>query len=317
MATKKSKNSPVALAAIDIGSNGIRLLVSEVNRRGRVDTLEKMRAPVRLGRDVFGEGHISTRARSQVESVFRVFKRTMQLFEVDKVRCVATSAVREANNGKEFVAYIKAKTGIRIEVINAKQEGRLVQTAVASQQELSGLPMLVMDIGGGSVELLVSDKNNISAIRSFPYGTVRTLSSVGEKRDDFSLYSRLEKLRPELIKFRRTMKKPPRFFVGTGGNIVCMGELRTQLLGKSSPKRLKISELVEIIHILEKLGLSGRKTQLNLRPDRADVILPACYLVKMVADAFGFTEVRIPKVGLREGLIMDMVQNLPQQKSAR
>ncbi|MCB0391044.1 MAG: hypothetical protein KDD58_07130 [Bdellovibrionales bacterium] len=290
------------IAAIDVGSNAIRLLVGEVSKQGELIYIEKIREPVRLGGDVFSEGKISSAIESKALKAFKKFRKKMDQYAVDEVKAVATSAVREAENGLEFVEEIKSKVGIEIEVIDAIQEAELVQKAVDTKINCLNKNVLIMDIGGGSVEFIYSESDKIKAVDSFPFGTVRSLKK--SIKNSKSIKETLEELNPLLKNFFNTLPSPPDVFVGTGGNMVCMGYLRTQMFKKTNSQKIKRKELKTLIQELEKLSIQERQMKFRLKPDRADVILPASYAVFQVMEALDMNEMLIPQVGLREGVLI-------------
>lgn len=290
------------IAAIDVGSNAIRLLVGEVCQNGKLEYIEKVREPVRLGGDVFAYGKISSQAEANALKAFKKFRKKIQLYAVDEVYAVATSAVREAKNGRNFVKEIKSQVGIEIEIIDAIKEAELVQKAVDSKIDCKNENMLIMDIGGGSVEFIYSEKDVIKAVDSFPFGTVRTLNKA--QKNNKNIKDTMDELKPHLQRFFAQFPSQPDLFVGTGGNMVCMGYLRMQLFNKSNPLKIKSKEVKALLDILEKMTLHERRTRLKLKPDRADVILPAAYAVHHVLEALQINGMLIPQVGLREGVLI-------------
>ena len=298
---RKSFGQLQHIAAIDVGSNAIRLVVGEVDADGNVSSLQRIREPVRLGGDVFGSGKISGEIMDRALQAFQRFNDLLAEYRVDSTWAVATSAVREAKNGKEFVEKVKTSTGIEIEVIDGFKEADLVYQAVKSKMEFISENGLIMDVGGGSVEFIHIEKGNITDVTSLPFGTVRKLKKSKKPK---GMKAVLTKEREQIQKFASQFKTKPKNFVGTGGNIVCMGTLRRQILGKSKSSKIRLSEVKKILDQIEPLGFEGRMKKLGMRNDRADVIIPAMQTVASVMEIFQVKEMQIPQVGLRDGLLL-------------
>lgn len=301
------------LSAIDIGSNAIRLIVGEI-RDQRLHTVKKFRAPVRLGRDVFRTGKISDQTIHEALEAFSEFASINRRHGVTATRAVATSAVREATNGAEFVALVRKKTGIIIEIIDGIEEARLIHLAVQREVDLSKKRIMLIDIGGGSVEVTFSENGLMSATQSFPMGTVRILQKLSERKlneRDLKIIMG-EFLQPlgHYIESHAT-SQPVEWAVGTGGNLECMGRLKVQLLKRSPPTLVSLAELVDITARLEKLSVKDRIEKLELRPDRADVIVPALVLVKTILRQSGIKKILIPGVGLRDGILWSLAETRP------
>lgn len=291
------------VAAIDVGSNAFRFIISEVNSTGKLFTLKELRVPIRLGSDVFSTGSISTKNFRKAVEAFKKFSKFIKFYGVKDVRAVATSAVREAKNGGDFVAELMSETGIKLEIINFEREALLIQSAVSNCLSTKNKQMVVMDIGGGSIEYIYSSSGDIKSIESFPYGTVRSLSRV-KKSATGKLNEVLEEARTHIRNYSHKVGVDIDTLVGTGGNFVCLGELRVDLFERRSPLKMRYNELIDIISILESLGYQGRIKELKMKPQRADVIIPAAYLVKITMEEFHQEIVQIPQVGLRDGLLL-------------
>lgn len=306
-----SMQSP-PLSAIDIGSNAIRMIIGEV-RDQRLEILRKLRAPVRLGKDVFRQGKISAETMREAEQAFVRFRQLNEEMSISHCRAVATSAVREATNRDEFEKRIFKKSGIRIETIDGIEEARLVHFAVQREVDFSKKRIMLIDIGGGSVEITFSEKGLMSASQSFPMGTVRMLQMLEQRKlTEKDLKVIMGEFVTPLSGFldSHTGQSPTEWAVGTGGNFECMGKLKVQLLGKSPATLVSLNELVEISHRLQKMSIKERIEKLKLRPDRADVILPAIMLVKTILRQAGLGKILIPGVGLRDGLLWSLAESL-------
>ena len=292
-------------SAIDIGSNAIRMIVGEL-QNSEMKIIKKLRAPVRLGKDVFMNGMISEKVLAEAEEAFEKFAKTNREYEVTRCRAVATSAVREARNKDIFVQSIFAVSKIQIEIIDGVEEARLVHNAIREEIDLENKRVLSIDVGGGSVEITFSENGMMSATESFPMGTVRILDQMNRRR---LTESQINVIMGEFVTpltnylDSHIAVDPLHFAVGTGGNLECMAQLKALILKKNPTTYITLRELHEIAEKLKSLTYKDRMEKLKLRPDRADVILPATLLVVSVLRLAHVEKIVIPKVGLRDGLL--------------
>ncbi len=299
-------------AVIDIGSNAIRLRIGALGHTGKLDIIEAVRAPVRLGRDAFRHRRLEPATIEQAVATFRDFRQVLDRKGVPlkQVRAIATSAMREAANRGELIERVREATGIAIEVISGTEEARLVSLAVRhALPQLEKQNALHIDIGGGSVEFVVLEKGQVTALESLKMGTVRLLSRFGDEDD--RKFARLldEFFEANAAKIRELIDGTTiDIAVGTGGNIEALGQLGRQLLDSDSPRRLKYGQLKELGKILDGLDYRERIEKLQLRPDRADVIVPACHVLRQVLKLVGKPDLLIPGVGLAEGALIDLLQ---------
>ena len=176
------------IAAIDVGSNAIRMIVGRSNETRQVEVIENIRLPVRLGTDAFGSGRLREVTIQQTVNAFRHFQRVASDLEVTKVRAIGTSAMREATNGDILIDRVLRATGIGIETISGEEEARLVHLAVANAINLKGKHAVLIDIGGGSVEVTIAEDKKVISTESYNMGTVRLLQKLnGESKSFFSL----------------------------------------------------------------------------------------------------------------------------------
>lgn len=299
------------LSAIDIGSNAIRMMVADVHEQApHVHVIKKYRAAVRLGHDVFTQGTISPASLEVAKATFHRYAQTNQELGVTKCRAVATSASREAKNQKEFVDLIWKTSGIKIEVIDGTEEGRLIHLAVRKELALDNRRSMLIDVGGGSVEVTFSQGDRIVSTKSFPMGTVRVLEALTKRNlNESHLNIIMGEFMGELGAhiYKNTDFDPVDFAIGTGGNLECLGKLKTQLLERAPHTFLTLAELTAIIERLKTFKVKERIEKLHLRPDRADVILPAAVLVQTIMRQAETEKILIPSVGLRDGLIWSML----------
>lgn len=305
------------LAAIDVGSNAIRLLIGKVDGEKNVQVLENIREPVRLGGDVFTKGTISEATIEKAAEAFARFKNLIEAHDVKWTRAVATSATREAINRELFIDRIEQASGIGIEVINGEEEARLIHLAVGSKIGLRNKRAMLVDIGGGSAEITLVADGQILSTESYRMGSVRLLQVLERNKRGEKQFSQL--VREYVDATQKRMKKELGnekidLCIGTGGNIESLGDLRVQLFGKERNDVIQVDELDALVKKLQSLTYEERVQQLLLRPDRADVIVPASIVIQKVVKQSGVGELLIPAVGLKDGLLIDMVQELYGEK---
>ena len=298
------------LAAIDIGSNAIRLVIGEADNHGDIKIIKKVREPVRLGKDVFSSGNISLKTQTQAIASFLKFRELLRVHGVTAVRAVGTSALREAQNREAFIQEIARSSGLSIDVIDGIEEGRLIFSAVANRVDLHEKVSLLIDIGGGSVELTIADHGTPKNTQTFKMGTVRLLQVLEDRSlKEKQLRSVIAELMPPLRTFIDAQKKVLHIdqAIGTGGNFECLGKLRVALLEKNSIFSMTRIELGALVSHLESMSVKERIQFLRLRPDRADVVVPAALVTLAIMEAADVEVLSIPYVGLREGLLTDLL----------
>lgn len=297
------------LSAIDLGSNAARMIVAEW-LDNRFEILKKYRTPLRLGTDVFKNGIISEETLIKAEECFQEFSEVNKKMSVTKCRAVATSATREAKNRDHFLSRIHKASGINLEIIDGKLEAQLVFQAVHHQMNLHKKNALLIDVGGGSVEITFSEKGMIKKTSSFPLGTVRILQHLKERkmREAHIRIALGDLIRPVVDFFDRQLSGVAfDMAVGTGGNLECMAKLKTQLLFDVANESLLTNELGTIYEKLLRIPIRDRIDFLDMRPDRADVIVPATAVVELILRQAGIDKIAVPGVGLRNGLLHSMV----------
>ena len=298
-----------AIAAIDIGSNAIRLVIGALDEHGDIRIIKKLREPVRLGKDVFAGREISSKTLEKAIEAFRKFRELLKDHDVHHTKAVATSALREAKDRDVFVSEVRKASGIKIDVIDGIEEGRLIFSAVAHRVNLNDKVALLIDIGGGSVELTIADHGVPKATQTFKLGTVRMLQMLEEKglkeRQLRALIDeQLAPVKDFLAKNLRDLHLD--LAIGTGGNFECLGKLRVALLHKNSIFSMTRDELEKLVTHLQAMTLKERIQFLRLRPDRADVVIPAAHLTQAVMEIGQVDLLAIPYVGLRDGILSEL-----------
>lgn len=297
------------LAAVDIGSNAIRLVIGQMDEHGDITVLKKFREAVRLGKDVFASGEISEKTRIKAIAAFMRFRDHIKDGQIKHVKAVATSALREAKNRDLFVSQVKEASGISIDVIDGIEEGRLIYSAVAHRVNLNDKVALLIDIGGGSVELTIADHGVRKGTQTFKLGTVRLLQLIEARGlKETNLRPLIDELMGPVRDFlaKQTDKLHIDVAVGTGGNFETLGKLRVALLHKNSIFSMTSNEVGELAAHLETMSVKERIQFLRLRPDRADVIIPAAHVTRAVMEAAQTELLFIPYVGLRDGILNEL-----------
>ncbi|MEP0986485.1 phosphatase [Ekhidna sp.] len=286
------------LAAIDIGSNAVRLQITRVLEYEKVITFKKLeyvRFPLRLGHDVFSEGRISEYNEERFFKLMTAYKNLIDLYEIDGYFGCATSAMRESENGREIVDRVYRELGIDIKIISGDEEAEMINKVIL--QGLDNAHYIHIDVGGGSTELNIYENHEKVYSHSFKIGSVRTL----EGRDTPEAW---QEMRDWVGKY--AFKKGEKIeAVGTGGNINKLFEL-----SGSSPKSRKMSleTLTKTQDVLKNLTLEDRLNKLQLNPDRADVIIPASDIYVAVMKAAKAKKIIVPDVGLKDGINYHLYQ---------
>jgi exopolyphosphatase/guanosine-5'-triphosphate,3'-diphosphate pyrophosphatase len=304
------------IAAIDIGSNAIRLSIANVASNGGYQTVYNVRAPVRLGQDVFTTGVISAHTIDTMLETFGEFKVKLEEHAVTHVKAVGTSALREATNRDVVLKAVNKATGIEISIIGGEEEARLIHMAAKAAVNLKNKVALLVDIGGGSVEVVLADDATVLCTESYAMGSVRLLKILDERAGE----ERFNQLVTEYVDAtqRRLEQEIGNqeidVCVGTGGSIESIGELRKELFQKNSSQKVTAEELKALVKKLRGTSFEERIQVLRLRPDRADVIVPAAIVLQKIVQQAGVDEVIIPGIGLKDGVLLEMLSQLQDQQ---
>ena len=304
---------PLRVACADVGSNGIRFVIAEFHDPTRYETLSYERLPVRLGHQVFLSGHLDADAIDRTVQAFESFARQLEAFGVEHHRAVATSAVREARDGRTLVEGIRKKAGIYVDVVTGSEEARLVHGAVASRLDLSGDQWILVDLGGGSVEVSLVDDMGMLWTESHTMGAVRLLEALaGAAPEDDP-----ERYRTLLTEYVSVLRIPapaqywvPAGFVATGGNIEALADLASARTDEAGVQHLPVADLEASIALLSRMSYRDRVETLGMREDRADVILPGALVYHRLAHLAGVDEIVVPRVGVKDGILLDLVDGL-------
>lgn len=291
------------LSSIDIGSNAIRQLIVEIKPDGTWKVLKKHREMIRLGSDVFTGGSIRISTQQRLVLAFKRMAKLNKKYKVDKYLAFATSAFRDAKNRKPVLAAIFKQSKIKIRIISGKKEAELIRYAVQNVIGLNTEHCLLIDIGGGSVELTHLQNKKIFYSKSFKWGMVRTLTEAKNQ----GLTSR-QVLLANLKKNQRLLPKGKfDIAIGTGGNLDALARLKLVALKKGPNTLITLEELNSIYKIFTGTRIRDRAEKFKLKPDRLDVIEPAMYLTLNLMKKYKIGKIKIPGTGLKEGAILSLL----------
>jgi len=289
----------VNLAAIDIGSNGARMLINRVINRKKIPALksvEYLRFPLRLGKDVFLLNRISDKKSEEFFKLVHSFKLLMELHQVKDYLAFATSALRQAENGHELAVNIRRKLGVNMEIIDGQQEAfyldKVLRPTLEPQQSY-----LHIDVGGGSTELNFYVKGRKVSYASFEVGTVRYVhSKIFEER--------VEKMKVWIATQIQKHQAKEITAIGTGGNINKL----SRILDRKAGKLITKVEAIEVRNHVDSLSISQRINEFKLNPDRADTIIPALNLYLSAMEASKANNIIAPNLGLKDGMMYALLE---------
>jgi exopolyphosphatase/guanosine-5'-triphosphate,3'-diphosphate pyrophosphatase len=282
--------------AIDIGTNAARLLVGEVtteNGHSFVKKISYTRIPLRLGEEVFEDGKISDKKAEHFAKTIKAFRLISEIFEVKELRACATSAMREASNGKEIQQLIANQTGVEIDIISGNEEADLIFGTFFLMDFDKTMPFVVIDVGGGSTEVSVFENGERLASKSFQIGTIRLLK--GKVNED--IWKEIH----DWLALHVEIKTVHQIFA-TGGNINKVHKM----LGAQHMETISVKKIKDLRDEIDELSLSQRVEKYQLKPDRADVIVPAMDIYLYIMKELKCKNIIVPKIGLSDGIIYDM-----------
>ncbi len=282
-------------AAIDIGTNAGRMLIGYVaqnNNKNIIKDIQLVRVPLRLGEDVFDKGRISNKKIRKFILTLKSFKYLAKAYDIDDIMAYATSAMREAENREEVIKLIDNETGIKLETINGKREAELIFKSFDISDLVSDKPFLFIDVGGGSTELTIFVDGQKNKSKSFKLGTIRILKNKVKK----DVWGQIQKWVTKNTNHLNNMSA-----IGTGGNINKIA----QISRKRYLEPLTLKEVIETKKFLESYSLKDRVSKLRLKPDRADVIIPAADIYTQIMRYAKIDDIIVPKMGLTDGMILE------------
>ena len=281
-------------AAIDIGSNAVRVLISNVisskMKSPKFMKSSMVRVPIRLGEDSFTVGEISDKNKKRVVKAMKAFKHIMKISNVTSYMACATSALREANNAEEVVELVKRTTGIQILIIDGKREAEIISTTNIFESINKNKTFLFIDVGGGSTEFSVLVKGERIVSKSFKVGTVRMINNMVSDKIWVEIQRWIEQNTKGYTKLS---------LLGSGGNINKL----FKIAGIKEGRPLSFIKLNTLYSELNQLTYEERIVQWELNPDRSDVIIPATQIYLKALQWSGASEIYVPKIGLADGMI--------------
>lgn len=286
----------VNYAAIDIGSNAVRLLIKSIDRKAvqekKIKKVMMLRVPLRLGFDVFSIGELSEKKADKLRRLMKAFRQLMKIYDVDDYRACATSAMRDARNGRTIIKKIEKDTGIRIEIIDGQEEARMIyNNHIECMEDRLGNYMYV-DVGGGSTEINLLTNGELVWSVSYNIGTVRMLSNAVKE-------GTWQQMEEELMKVTEGVAAIN--IIGSGGNINKLFRLADKKDKKL--QRLPVSSLQTVYDVLKPLTPEERVEAFSLKQDRADVIVPAAEIFLKIAEVVHAEYIYVPVIGLSDGII--------------
>lgn len=283
------------LAAIDIGSNGARLLIKNFRTAQdgsqQISRVMYMRVPLRLGSDVFTLGKISKERTLMMKHMLKAFRQLMKLNQVDDYRACATSAMRDAENGKKVLKKLREDSGIDIEIINGREEARLLCNNIVENIESAKGNYAYIDVGGGSTEISLLHDGVLTHSQSYNIGTLRMLGGMVSKET-------IENMKADLRRFAQDM--PGVRMIGSGGNINKLFKLTHS---SKDAREVTIAEIKDVYSKLKALSVEERIEQYGLKADRADVIIPASEIFMIVAEVLQCDTIKVPNISLADSII--------------
>lgn len=283
-------------AAIDIGSNAVRLLIADIIKNDEVISFKKntlVRVPLRLGDDAFIDHEISKKKAEDLVKTMSAFRNLMDVYGVTEYMACATSAMRDANNGKAIVKKVKGE-GIDLQIIDGSKEAEIIYSSHLEQHMDVKKSYLYIDVGGGSTELSVFAEGKLVASKSFNIGTIRILDNQ-DKEENWE----------DMKKWVRQNTKPYKMMygIGTGGNINKLSKLANE----KGDKPISYAKLKSMYEYLNSFSLRDRINVLGLNNDRADVIIPACEIFLTLMKHGRLRQVIVPRLGLVDGVIQTLI----------
>ena len=295
------------IAAIDIGSNGARLLIKSFDDNApassRIRKLLFVRIPLRLGQDVFTLGKVSKERQHMMMHMMKAFRQFMLLYKVEHFRACATSAMRDADNGKKVMRRIEKETGIRLEIIPGAEEAQLLCNNLVENTDSGVGNYAYVDVGGGSTEISLLHDGVLAESHSFNIGTLRLLAGAVTQEERNAMCSVLENYAREF---------PGTKIIGSGGNINRLFKLAKV---KGDSRELPVERIRELHDILAPLSLEERKMKFKLKDDRADVIVPAAEIFITVASTLDCDSIVVPNISLADSIVDGIYKEQKKGKS--
>ncbi|QQL50937.1 Ppx/GppA phosphatase family protein [Mucilaginibacter ginkgonis] len=285
-------------AAIDIGSNAVRMLIADINKHNSPVSFKKntlIRVPLRLGDDAFLNQFISEKKADDLVKTMAAFKNLIDVYKVTEYMACATSAMREASNGQEIVARVKQEAGIDLEIVHGEREANIIYASHIEMNLDNTKSYMYVDVGGGSTELSIFTAGKLVASQSFNIGTIRMLDNQ-DKEETW------DQMKDFIFANARKLKNVSA--IGSGGNINKLFKLS----GEKEGSALTLTKLRDLYNNLNSYSLKDRISIVGLNPDRADVIIPACEIYLTVMKWADIRNIYVPSVGMVDGIIQTLIE---------
>jgi exopolyphosphatase/guanosine-5'-triphosphate,3'-diphosphate pyrophosphatase len=301
---------PIRVASIDVGSNALRFLATEFTNRTNFNVLSFDRYPLRLGHDVFLEGRMKDKTINSAIRCMRTFYSYLKDLNIEKYRAIATSALRESRNGDVLIMRLRERVGIHLERISESEESRLIYQSIKKRFPFENAKWVLVDVGGGSVEVLLATERDILWSTSYATGAIKLLNMFTKAKEDPGdlkglIENYLQTLSiPPLIK-----EKKPAGLIATGGNIEAIAAI-IHPSDTGSTNRITITQLKDLTEKLSRYSCQERIREFDLEKNRADVIIPASLVYQRLAVLTGTEEIIVPHARLTEGIVLDLVNSL-------
>ena len=292
------------IAAIDIGSNGARLLIKRfdpeaLREEDKIKKVMFIRVPLRLGKDVFSLGKVSKEREKMMIHMMKGFKQFMKLNDVEQFRACATSAMRDAENGKKVLKKIERETGIKLEIIKGQEEAKLLFNNLVEKTDSNEGSFAYIDVGGGSTEVSIIHDGVLAESYSYNMGTLRMLSG--------KVTAETEKLfKANLTRYAEQYGEVK--IIGSGGNINKLNKLARH--GKGNAKELPLAELKRLYQMMQPLSIEERQISFSLKEDRADVIIPAAEIFLKASEYLKCESIMVPNISLADSIVDGIVEDM-------
>ena len=291
------------LAAIDIGSNGARLLIKRFDpeaprEEDRIKKIMFIRIPLRLGKDVFTLGKVSKEREKMMLRMMKGFKQFMKLNDVDEYRACATSAMRDAENGKKILKKIEKQTDIKLEIIKGEEEAQLLFNNLLEKTGSNEGSFAYIDVGGGSTEVSLIHDGVLAESYSYNMGTLRMLSGKVTADTERLFQENLTRYAQEYGNIR---------IIGSGGNINKLNKLARH---SKNSKDLTLAELKRLYTMMQPLSIEEREISFSLREDRADVIIPAAEIFIKASEYLQCESIMVPNISLADSIVDGLIEKV-------
>jgi exopolyphosphatase/guanosine-5'-triphosphate,3'-diphosphate pyrophosphatase len=297
------------IATVDIGSNATRVVLVKgepLDSKNRQNLILKKRFALRLGTDVFQIGHISNEKFQQIMMVFKEIKDYFYQYKVSKYKIVATSAFRDAKNHKLLVQEIYDRFQLKVDVIDGKEEARIISSSLLRRKLAPPThSSLLMDIGGGSLEVSIANEEKIDFVTSLNIGTLRLIEDIGTGQLKKDYYGMLDKIDNIFLTCPAPKKKS--IILGTGGNFRRIGRIRKALLGLPEEDLILRKDVPTLIGMIMDLDPEHFMKAFSMKEENVPVVLPALLMIQRILHFWPANEIVIPKISLNHGLVDELI----------